>query len=446
MDPEIRRIWSLSVGTARTSLGVADNGKGVWATLTEDGEVEYRLEDGRLIAPDQFSYHSTSIKVTLREKLVPLRERYIVSQRQQAKVCEANKLYKILKEAHMTGVLSESELIEISRDIRLLYTGYAICGIHRILDGRSLHSETKNLLPEKYLVKREAAFELFEKLQTRYPEAGAILNPYAVARAAGYCKLFQRSFLDSFPDDQVTESFYLDVFILRACEIFWGPPVPGNSDGFATRLRCEENGMTQPAEPLIKELIEQGELDTPAWMTEEFMTDQKPVLTTKEQVQMLTTLSLLFSSIPETALQNAVQDASWSENKEAEAKIFLGPKVCTPGWRDGRLSRSTHTGNDDAAHDLDSIYPHVRRLPPYRVYYDYIQKLIPYQSTALSSNLARMLKASIPNPAAFKKWKDAIDECIAKKNFQIPPDVWARFKQHFPLEPQPEIVETMTDE
>ncbi|KKY15724.1 hypothetical protein UCDDS831_g07489 [Diplodia seriata] len=270
MDPEIRRIWSVFVGTARASLGVADNGKGVWATLTEDGEVEYRLEDGRLIAPDRFSYHSIFIKSTLRHKLVPLRERYI-----------------ILKEAHVTGVLSESELIEISRDIRLLNIG--------------VYNETKDLLPDKYLVKREAAFELFEKLYTRYPEAGAILNPYAVARAAGYSKLFQRSFPDSFSDDHRSDSFHLDVYILRA-------------------------------------------------------------------------------------------------------------------------------------------------LSDHMVYYDYIQKLIPYQSTALSLTLARKLKASIKNPTAFKKWKDAIDECIAKERFRIRPDVWARFKQHFPLESQSEIVETMEDE
>ncbi|KAL1640908.1 hypothetical protein SLS58_006524 [Diplodia intermedia] len=451
MDPEIRRIWSVSVGTARTSLGVADNGKVVWATLTEDGDVEYRLEDGRLIALDQFSYHSTLIKATFREKLVLLRERYIVSQRQQTKVCEANTLYKILKEAHMTGVLGESELIEISRDIRLLYIGYAICGIHRILDGRSIHNETKHLLPEKYLVKREAAFELFKKLQTRYPEAGAILNPYAVARAAGYSKFLQHAFPDSFSDDHDSDSFHLDVYILRACEIFWGPPVPGNPDGFATRLRCEENGMTQPAEPLIKELIEKGELAKPAWMAEEFVTDQKPVITTKEQLQKLTTLSLLFSSIPETAPRNVdVQDGPWLENKEAEAKIFLGPKVCTPGWREimaGYLGpHSQETIERPHMTSIPSTGTFGDRTAPYLVYYDYIQKLIPYQSTALSCTLARNLKASIPNPTAFKKWKDAIDECIAKKRFQIPPDVWARFKQHFPMESQPEIIETMKDE
>ncbi|KAL0264241.1 hypothetical protein SLS55_000188 [Diplodia seriata] len=328
-------LCGLRVGKVHASKDPEDTGKTVFAMLTADDNIQYRIDGGRLVAVDQIAWFTTYNHVSIMYRLKLHR-----------------KLADIFKTAWILHVIANAEIHQMEKDIRLLDVGFAICGDLGLLGGIPPIPGALNVLPPDFRTKRDAAVRAFDQFKAAYPDVGAQINQFSVARAAGYLKTFETDFVQGFFEFDENDAFRLDIYVIRACMHFWAAPKPGRANGHAKRLYYDiDHGLKRLAADLSEQVEDRKKLAKPRWMTKQWLEDHEPFFTSKEEILGLWILSPIFSTLYRRAPEDP-RDArraytnsttvgftdtvnpELQARADGESTLYLGPMIPLPDWRD----------------------------------------------------------------------------------------------------------------
>ncbi|KKY15729.1 hypothetical protein UCDDS831_g07494 [Diplodia seriata] len=295
-------LCGLRVGKVHASKDPEDTGKTVFAMLTADDNIQYRIDGGRLVAVDQIAWFTTYHHGTVMHRLKLHR-----------------KLADIFKTAWILHVIANAEIHQMEKDIRLLDVGFAICGDLGLLGGIPPIAGALNVLPPDFRTKRDAAVRAFDQVKAAYPDVGVQINQFSVARAAGYLKTFESDFIQGFFELDEDDPFRLDIYVIRASE-------------------------------LSEQVEDRKKLVKPRWMTKQWLEDHEPFFTSKEEILGLWILSPIFSTLyrrapedprdarraytnPTTVGFTDTVNPELQARADGESTLYLGPMIPLPDWR-----------------------------------------------------------------------------------------------------------------